>query len=104
MENTVWEIYNVSKEISNDSVDDAALGYMLNEKIAGTKIFIAKNKIKIKGNEFDVEANVVKITPEKIFIEENGEEVQIQYFLSSDKRECEFILADGTRLKAKREN
>lgn len=105
MENTIWEIYSISKELNNGSIEETlALDYMLNKKFDGVKIFIEKKKIKIIGNGFDLESNIIKITPEKFFVEDNGQEVQIQYFLSSDKRKCEFILADGTILKAKRKN
>lgn len=105
MENTIWVIYKISKEINDENVEDTfAIDHLLNKKFDGTKIFIEKNKIKIKGNNFDMEGKVVEITPEIIFIKDKGKEFQIQYFLSSDKRECEFILADGTRFRAKKEN
>lgn len=104
MNNTIWEIYNVSKEIKDDKIEDTfAIDYLINKKFEGTKLFIEKKKIKISGN-FNMEGDISKITSKVIFVEDKGQKFQIHYLLSSDKQDCQFILADGTKLHARKKD
>ena len=103
IENTVWEIYEVWKEVDNTNIKKTyAIDLLLNEQFKETIVSIGTETIEIKGEYFEVAANIVTITTETIIAQEDGKEVQIQYTLSENGKVCEFTLADGTTLKARK--
>ncbi len=104
--NSVWIVESVSKQIDGKKIEGSfALDYMINQELAGIKITIDKDSIKLEHrNGSLIEAKkIIAITENSIIgYNKEGKEAHLAYNLNKDKSKCTFILPDRSMLFAKK--
>ena len=89
-------------------LDDPAgalfLALLVDDKVKGTIIMVKGDKFIMAGDETQVrgintEGVIIEMNSNEVVIKhESGQKQRIQYKLSTDKKTCDFTLADGSIL------